>query len=230
MYRVLKEEVLKDLPPKRHQVIWLDKSKSSVQRLLDWVSGKSEVSRGSAFDTAIEEVKRIKGPGFEELSEVRKIEGLGKVADAIKHIELLMESVDKLVVFGWHQEVLEKIHAAVEGSVLVTGKTPLTKRQDAVDRFQNSKDVKVFIGNIKAAGVGLTLTAASTVLFVEHSYVPADMQQAADRCHRIGQANPVLVQYLVREDSLDGAMLCAILDKIKVIDKCLDMKEVTYES
>jgi hypothetical protein len=97
------------------------------------------------------------------------------------------------------------------------------ERQEAVDRFQDDPNVKVFLGNLKAAGVGLTLTAASTVVFAELDWVPANMSQAEDRAHRIGQLDSVLVQHLVVDGSLDAKMAFALVEKQEIADRALDL-------
>jgi SWI/SNF-related matrix-associated actin-dependent regulator 1 of chromatin subfamily A len=89
--------------------------------------------------------------------------------------------------------------------VTLTGDHNQTQRQTAVETFQ-AGDADVFIGTIGAAGVGITLTAASHVVFAELSWVPGDVSQAEDRCHRIGQQDSVLIQHLVVDGSLDARM------------------------
>ena len=95
-------------------------------------------------------------------------------------------------------------------------------RQESVDRFQSDPKCRVFVGNIQAAGVGLTLTASSHVIFAELDWVPGNVSQAEDRLHRIGQRDNVLVQHLVLEDSLDCRMAKVIVSKQTVIDAALD--------
>lgn len=106
--------------------------------------------------------------------------------------------------------------------VVVNGEVSLKERQDAVDAFQTDPQCRVFIGGIQAAGVGLTLTAASTVLFAELDWTPSAMSQAEDRCHRIGQKDSVLVQHLVLEDSIDVAIAKKLVEKQTVIEAALD--------
>ena len=91
-----------------------------------------------------------------------------------------------------------------------------------MDRFQEDESVRVFVGSITAAGLGLTLTASSHVVFAELTWVPAQLTQAEDRTHRVGQRDSVLVQHLVLEDSIDARMVGTLLSKQHVIDRVVD--------
>jgi hypothetical protein len=104
----------------------------------------------------------------------------------------------------------------------VDGRTPQDKRQKAVDDFQNGK-TNLFIGNIRAAGVGLTLTRSCHVVFAELDWVPGNLSQAEDRAHRIGQHKSVLVQHLVVDGSLDAEMAHRCIGKQKIADTALDL-------
>jgi hypothetical protein len=97
----------------------------------------------------------------------------------------------------------------------------MDERQRAVDRFQNG-EADLFVGNIKAAGVGITLTKSSHVVFAELDWVPGNLTQAEDRCHRIGQDESVLVQHLVFEDSVDAYMVQQLIDKQDVVHRAMD--------
>ena len=109
--------------------------------------------------------------------------------------------------------------------VVVHGGVNEKARQSAVDLFQGSPKFKVFIGQIQAAGVGITLTASGHVIFVEMDWTPGVMSQAADRCHRIGQKDAVLVQHLVLEDSLDCYMTKKLIKKQEIIERALEGKK-----
>ena len=98
-------------------------------------------------------------------------------------------------------EMLREKYA--KNCVVVDGRTTKIKRQEAVDRFQTDPKVKVFIGNIVAAGVGLTLTAAEGVIMNDLSFVPSHHSQAEDRANRIGQKNSVVVYYPIFEDTIE---------------------------
>jgi SWI/SNF-related matrix-associated actin-dependent regulator 1 of chromatin subfamily A len=214
MIRRLKCDVLKELPERRYQIIELGSNKETEKIL------KLEKN----IDTAPFLGGNLKGYEIGEIAALRKQLTLAKLSQCLDHIKNLLESVDKLVVFAHHKSVIDQMMEALEkyNPVRVTGDTSQKKRQHAVDSFQEDESVRVFIGNIQAAGVGITLTAASNVVFVESSWVPGEIAQAVDRCHRIGQKNSVLAQFLVVEGSIDSAVLSTALRKVKVIDKTLD--------
>ena len=89
-------------------------------------------------------------------------------------------------------------------------------------RFMEEESCRVFIGNIQAAGTGLTLTVASTVVFAEMSYCPSEMEQCEDRACRIGQtASSVLVQHIVLSGSLDVMLGKRLLEKQRIADEIL---------
>ena len=90
-------------------------------------------------------------------------------------------------------------------------------RQHSVDEFQNNEKIKVFVGNIKAAGVGITLTSAEAVIFNDLSFLPSDHAQAEDRSYRYGQKNNVLVYYPLFDNTIEGIIYDIINEKKKVI-------------
>ena len=93
------------------------------------------------------------------------------------------------------------------------------QKNESVLRFQMDPAVRVFIGQITAAGTGLTLTAANTVLFAELDWVPGNVTQAEDRCHRMGQRDTVRVLHVVLRNSVDGMMVRALVEKQKIIER-----------
>ena len=119
-------------------------------------------------------------------------------------------------------DVIQQIKDNFKQAVSITGKTPVDERAMIVDQFQKDRDTRLFIGNIKAAGTGITLHASSTAIFAELDWVPANLDQAEDRLHRIGQPNSVLVHHLVFEGSLDARMAEVIVEKQNIIRRALD--------
>ena len=162
---------------------------------------------------------------FEVMSEARKRLSLAKLPMVVEHVKNCLSTENKIILFAYHQEVIDELVESLKdfNPAVVTGKTPVAKRQQAVDRFQIDQDCRLFIGNIVAAGVGFTLTAASTVIFAELSWVPGELEQAEDRAWRIGQKNAVLVQHLVVEGSLDCHLVNIVIKKQSTIKKVLDL-------
>jgi hypothetical protein len=147
----------------------------------------------------------------------------------------MLEEVPKIVVFAHHLDVLAQIHDALAddyGAVKLTGETPMADRQGLVDRFQNMPECRVFVASITAAGIGITLTAADTVVFAELDWVPGNMKQAEDRCHRIGSEihESILVQHIVLEESLDVYIAQTISEKLFTIEQALDRVTVPIEA
>jgi hypothetical protein len=104
----------------------------------------------------------------------------------------------------------------------------MENRQKAVDNFQNDPACNLFVGNIRAAGVGLTLTASAHVIFAELDWVPGNMMQCEDRCHRIGQHDSVLIQLLALEGSLDAVMANTLIEKQEIIEQALDNPNTVF--
>jgi SNF2 family DNA or RNA helicase len=218
MIRRLKRDVLSELPPKRRQVLVLE-----ARGLEDLLEKEKQT-----FEKYSEHVKdgKFETPEFGDMSKVRKEVAIAKIPFILDHVKEVLEEQDKLVVFVHHHEVLDSLAAALGDScVHVDGRDKNEDRQAAVDRFQTDPTCKVFVGTIRAAGVGITLTAASTVIFGELDWTPGCVSQAEDRLHRIGQKDAVFVRHLVLEGSLDERMAQLIIQKQEVLDKALDKEK-----
>lgn len=212
MLRRLKKDVLQELPDKQEQLLCL--GEGSQQFLIS-----EEVDDIEAFSKKVHANKFL----FEEISARRHKEAEEKAPHVIEYLETLTE---KAVVFCTHKVMVEALKAQFgDRAVVVTGDTPSDQRFIAQNDFQNKPEIQFFIGNIKAAGVGLTLTAASHVVFAELDWVPGNIAQASDRCHRIGQKDSVLVTFLYLENSLDSRLLKSIVSKQKVLFQTLERKE-----
>ena len=155
---------------------------------------------------------------------LRRILGLAKVQALSEWInDQLNCGMEKLVVFAHHREVLDGLEKNLPKDSLfsrIDGSTNAKLRDGQVQQFQTNKDCRVFLGNLQAAGTGLTLTAACDMVFAEYSWVPAENQQAAMRIHRIGQQNSVLIRYACVAGSLDER----IADVVR--RKSADIKQV----
>ena len=244
MVRRLKKDVLKDLPPKARQVVVLPqngaakavaaeaKAYAAHEDKLDALQAQVELAQAegnqSAYETAVRALHDETEVAFTEMSRLRHEVAVAKIPQCIEHIDDALEETDKIIVFAHHHDVVNALAEHYgNAAVVLTGETPLPERQKAVDRFQTDATCRVFIGSIKAAGVGLTLTASSTVIFCELDWVPANMTQAEDRAHRIGQLANVLIQLLVVDGSLDARMANTIVDKQNIADRALDKMVLT---
>jgi SWI/SNF-related matrix-associated actin-dependent regulator 1 of chromatin subfamily A len=240
MVRRLKADVLSELPAKRRQLIEIAVNgaadvvaaeRTAIERRQEAVARAESAmilaeANGdkSAYLKAVAALREARSFDFAEISKLRHATAVKKIPYCIEHIASAVESSGKVIVFAHHADVIAAIKKEFgNAAVAVTGQTKIADRQDAVLAFQNDPSVTVFIGNILAAGVGLTLTASAHVIFCELDWRPGIVTQAEDRAHRIGQENSVLVQHLVFEESLDATMAKMIVDKQEVIDKALDV-------
>lgn len=213
MIRRLKEDVLKDLPLKRYKMVVFPADNEA----------RKVLHKESAFSA--DEILRHGAPVGSALPGYRREMGIAKVPQAVEYIrDMLDGGVEKIVVFAHHVEVIGLLRQALGdyGVEVITGATSATARQAAVDQFQKDPTRRVFIGNILAAGVGVTLTAAQDVVLVESSWVPGENDQAIDRLHRIGQIGSVLAHILVVEGSLDAKILGSAAHKAGDVGKILD--------
>lgn len=241
MVRRLKKDVLKELPLKIRQIVSLppngstkavkaekeawDRKEETIQALRDDADLAHASGDQEAYKIAVSRLREVAQASFEEISRLRHETALSKVPAVIEHLEGMIENgIEKVVVFAHHRDVIALLSKKFGVSaVTLTGETSMENRNSAVERFQNDPAVKFFIGSIKAAGVGLTLTASSHVVFSELDWVPGNITQAEDRCHRIGQENVVQIQHLVIDESLDAKFAKVLVDKQEVIDKALDI-------
>lgn len=202
MIRRLKKDVLKDLPPKIRSVIPM-KIKPTERKIYDDADRELELAIINKEKNALSKLEALKQASFK-----------AKMNSMLRWIKEYLEINEKLVVFIWHRESCEILDKEFKGKcVSVTGDTPTKKRDELKERFQNDPKIKLFIGQIKSAGVGLTLTSSKAVAFLEFGSTAPGMEQAEDRVHRIGQtADSVLAYYLVLENSIDEQIM-EILNK-----------------
>ena len=154
---------------------------------------------------------------FTKLTKVRKVIAQEKINSTIELVENILEQDKKVIVFTNFTDSLNKIYEHFgKQAVYLDGSCSPAKRQNAVDEFQNNEKIKVFVGNLKAAGVGITLTAAEAVIMNDLSFVPSDHAQAEDRSYRYGQKSNVSVYYPIFENTIEGTIY-DILNKKKNI-------------
>ena len=201
--RRLKKDVLTQLPDKTRSYLITDidnmkEYREAERDIIDYL-----VKYQDADDDKIQ--RTIRGAIMVKMGVLKQISARGKVKGAIDIIHSTIDGSQgqKLIVFCYLKEVVAALKHEFRDAVTVTGDDSPQAKQYAVDRFQNDESVRLIILNYKSGGVGLTLTAASNVLFVEFPWTAADCVQAEDRAHRNGQKNAVNCVYLLGQDTID---------------------------
>jgi SWI/SNF-related matrix-associated actin-dependent regulator 1 of chromatin subfamily A len=158
-----------------------------------------------------------RGEQSKSTSELRHALGVEK-AKAVVPVLLdeLQDTTHKLVVMAYHRKALDILENALPGSTRVDGSTPDLTRETAIRRFQEPGGPRIFLGQITAAGIGVTLTAASEMVILEPSWSPADNQQAAKRIHRISQDRPCRVRMVYAPNTLDEGIQRVVSRKLKM--------------
>ena len=207
--RRLKEDVL-DLPDKIITPVYLRlKSKeyeTEVGEYYDWYENKKEESKSLTVQ-------------FSKLMKVRQIIAEEKIKYTIELAENIIEQGKKVIIFTNFTDSLKKIHEHFgKQSVYLDGSCTKPQRQYAVDQFQENDKIKVFVGNLKAAGVGITLTAGEACIMNDLSFVPSDHSQAEDRAYRYGQKSNVSVYYPIFENTIEGIIYDMLTNKKNIFE------------
>lgn len=213
-----KEKVLTQLPAKTRVDLYVD------------------IANREEYDTAAEDLARylreyrlcpepeirrkMRMEALVRFMTLRGIAARGKVAQAADFIRTVTDSGQPLVVFCSLHDIVDELRRLFPRAVTVTGRDSTVMKQAAVDAFQQGKS-RLIICSIKAAGVGLTLTAASRVAFIEFPWTYADCQQCEDRCHRIGQRDNVTCYYLIGRGTIDRKLYQIIYDKRAVANQVM---------
>jgi len=225
MVRRLKKDVLQDLPDKIRQIVPLDvtykesgKNAQRTARLKQIWKRAEKAGSNSDYSKAIEDLDNEFKVDFEDIARVRHEIAQKKAPHVAQFVKDMLENVDKVVVFAHHKDVVQHLAKSLAAFkvVTLTGDDSINQKQKAVEAFQKDPSVRVFIGNILAAGTGHTLTAAQHVVFAELDWVPGNVKQAEDRCHRIVQTDTVFVYHLVVDNSLDVILANTIVAKMEI--------------
>uniref|UniRef100_UPI0037E99A8F DNA annealing helicase and endonuclease ZRANB3 n=1 Tax=Semicossyphus pulcher TaxID=241346 RepID=UPI0037E99A8F len=209
MIRRLKAEVLSQLPPKIRQRIPFDLPKEAAKEasasFAEWERLMKGLGSGGA--TAEDPFTRVMGL----VTQMYKQTAIAKAGAVKDYIKMMLEAEQlKFLVFAHHLTMLQACtEAAIEakaGYIRIDGSVPSSERIQLVHKFQSDPETRVAILSIQAAGQGLTLTAASHVVFAELYWNPGHIKQAEDRAHRIGQTSSVNVHYLIAKGTFDTVM------------------------
>ncbi len=208
MIRREKAKVLPQLPDKTRVDLYVDISNMPEYNLAaaDLAAYLSQYTGCTDWEIR----RKMRMEALVRFMTLRKLATLGKVAQAVDFIRTFLENGKKLIVFCSLHEVVDQLLKFFPKAVTVTGRDTAANKQASVDAFQNNPDTMLIICSIKAAGVGLTLTASSNVAFIELAWTYADCCQCEDRAHRIGQKDNVTCYYLLGRGTIDQTVYSLI--------------------
>lgn len=227
-YRREKSEVLKELPPKTRHVIL------------------SEITTQTEYNAALEDLKQylkdykqatdaevkkaMRGFIMVRIGILKEIAARGKIKDVVEYVSDVVDSGEKIIIFSHLKDIQQTLKKFFPAAVTVFGDDDMQSRQNHIDRFQNDQKVQVIICSIKAAGVGITLTASSVVAHIELPWHPADSDQAEDRAHRKGQLKNVTCPYFIGKGTIDEEIYRLIQEKRAMSNAITGAKEDVEES
>lgn len=208
-FRREKKDVLQDLPDKMREIFTCD-----ITTRGEYAAAKGDLGKFLREQGYSEKQvnKSLNAEIMVKIGVLKAISARGKLPEAIDHIQEVVDAGQKIVVFIHQKFMAEALLKAFPTAVSVRGDDDRDSRQRSVDAFQNDPRVLVIVCSIKAAGVGITLTASSRLVFLELPWHPADTDQCEDRIHRIGQKNAAQISYFLGKDTIDE-------DIYKIIEK-----------
>lgn len=223
--RRTKSDVLTDLPAKLRTVHHVTPDGPGIRDAYTDVTDKIDTWLTKYPAPSEDDISELVGDALPFVSQLRRATGLAKIPAAIDWIATHLDGTpgQPLIVWTIHRDVttalVDQLAQERPGTTVrvLDGATGHDARAEAVDAFQ-AGNVDVLVAQIVAAGVGLTLTRGSTALFVETDWTPANVVQAEDRQHRIGQTRPVQVTTLIAEGTLDARIHAVLGRTIAVLD------------
>lgn len=213
-----KAKVLKQLPEKTRCDLYVDISNREEYDLAERDLAEYLRTYKECSDSEVRRKMRMEA--LVRFMALRSIAAKGKVKQAIDFVRLFLDTGKPLILFCSYHEIVDELRKAFPEAVSVTGRDSALAKQAAVDAFQSGK-ANLIICSIKAAGVGLTLTASSNVAFIEFPWTYADCCQCEDRAHRIGQRDNVTCYYLIGRGTIDRALYNIIHKKKTIANKIM---------
>ncbi|MDY4555471.1 MAG: DEAD/DEAH box helicase [Prevotella sp.] len=218
MIRREKAKVLTQLPDKTRTDLYVEISNREEYELA--AEDLAEYLRQYKECSDWEIRRKMRMEALVKFMTLRSLSAKGKVKQAIDFVRVFLASGKPLILFCSLHEIVDELCKAFPDAVRVTGRDNATSKQQAVDSFQNGYS-QLIVCSIKAAGVGLTLTASSNVAFVEFPWTYADCCQCEDRAHRIGQKDNVTCYYLIGRHTIDRALYDIIHKKKSIANQIM---------
>lgn len=220
MIRREKAKVLPQLPDKTRVDLYIEISNDKEYNLAaeDLAAYLQEYTECTDWEIR----RKMRMEALVKFMTLRSLATRGKIAQAVDFIRTFLDSGKKLIVFCSLHEIVDELQKVFPRAVTVTGRDSAVSKQASVDAFQNNPNVQLIICSIKAAGVGLTLTAASDVAFIELAWTYADCCQCEDRAHRIGQKDNVTCYYLLGRGTIDHTIYRLIHRKKSIANEIMN--------
>lgn len=218
MIRREKAKVLTDLPDKTRCDLYVDISNRD-----EYILAYEDLEQYLHQYTACNDVeirRKMRMEALVKFMTLRALAAKGKVKQAIDFVRVFLDSGKPLILFCSLHEIVDELKKAFPKAVSVTGRDSMIAKQAAVDAFQQGR-ASLIICSIKAAGVGLTLTASSNVAFIEFPWTYADCCQCEDRAHRIGQRDNVTCYYLIGRGTIDNVLYSIIHRKKSIANQIM---------
>lgn len=223
MIRRTKSEVLKDLPDKQYALVPV-----AIENMTEYEEAESDILKWVQENEGDEKLDRARNAQqLVKINKLQRIASKGKKSPAISWIDDFLDEneAEKLVVFCYFTDTIDFIHEKFKDiSIKIDGSTPVGKRQPLIDEFTNNENLRLAIINIEIA-IGFNLTVASHALFIERTFVPADIAQAGDRLHRFGQKKSVTLWHLVAAGTFDETIIGILQRKMRIINEIIDGKD-----
>lgn len=220
MIRREKSKVLPQLPDKTRVDLYIEISNDKEYNLAaeDLAAYLQEYTECTDWEIR----RKMRMEALVKFMTLRSLATKGKIAQAVDFIRTFLDSGKKLIVFCSLHEIVDELQKVFPRAVTVTGRDSAVNKQASVDAFQNNPNVQLIICSIKAAGVGLTLTVASDVAFIELAWTYADCCQCEDRAHRIGQKDNVTCYYLLGRGTIDHTIYRLIHRKKSIANEIMN--------
>lgn len=253
MVRRLTKDVMKDLPEKVKDVIVINESDLNVivekekkavedsrveeEKLVNEIDKLRELAKTNQdyeadYKERVKKLREIRFKNFGELSRIRKELAIKKIPYVVNFVKEILDNsedpLSKIVLFGHHTEVLEKLFVELKKykPVIITGKISDKERQQSISLFSQKNDTRVFIGSMGAAGTGVDglQNHCNIAVFAELDWTPSLVDQAESRLQRIGQKDTVWVYHIVADESLDSKIIKMMMEKEAVAKEILDYR------
>ena len=239
MIRRLKKEVMNQLPPKKRQKVEIQTDPKvikqiqainlSSEKIIEKINelNNSQINPNPANYVNPEKPENDNENLLNLFNKVYNLSAEAKISGVKEYIHYLIDNKCKFLIFAHHMKMLDGIEEEVKklkvDYIRIDGKVKLEKRQEYVYKYQHDETCLVAILSITACYTGITLTAASTVVFSELHMTPAIMIQAEDRAHRIGQEHEcVNIHYLYGPDTIDEVLFRMLNQKQNIFSNTLD--------